>query len=144
MMQPVSSQRTHLDCLRLETHEPGYRIAGCTAARSGLCRTPRLKFVRHGRLIGLCGCWHSPFSGPLNAYWSQKPALKLKHASLKRRLQLFDTIITTSLLWGAESWTTTQQQRDELDALQRWTLRDFGTTLAPRRNMAGMAHTHPA
>ena len=26
-----------------------------------------------------------------------------------------DNFVTTSILWGAESWTTTQQRRDELD-----------------------------
>ena len=64
------------------------------------------------------------------AYWAQKPALSCKHAPLRKRLRLLDATVTTSLLWCCESWTTTKQQRDSLDVLQRWMVRDL---ISPKR-----------
>ena len=84
-----------------------------------------------GTMLTLDGCITTEIKHrrkkALSAFWAQKEALTTKHATLRRRLQLFHTTVTTTLLWGAESWTTTRQQRDSLDVLHRWMVREMMT-----------------
>ena len=56
-------------------------------------------------------------------FMEHKQELTGKHYSLNSRLKLFDAVITPTVLYGAECWTTTKHLEDILQTTQRKMLR---------------------
>ena len=56
-------------------------------------------------------------------FMEYKQELTGKHYSLNSRLQLFDAVITPTVLYGSECWTTTKYLEDILKTTQRRMLR---------------------
>ena len=67
------------------------------------------------------------FEAPLKAGWAKfsslLPLLAKKDASEARRLRLFDSTVSKSVLWCAETWKLTVKQKRKLRSTQRHMLR---------------------
>jgi hypothetical protein len=59
------------------------------------------------------------------------PLLRRRGTSLAKRLRLFETNVSKSMMWACESWTLTVKDKQRLQSVERAMLRRFA---GPRRN----------
>ena len=65
-------------------------------------------------------------------FWALKALLLNRHASVKRRLRLFDSTVGSCVLWCAQSWTPREDERRLLQTARRSMLRKIvGAARAP-------------
>ena len=63
--------------------------------------------------------------GKFHQIW---PLLARRHTDLNRRLRLFDSTVSKTMLWCCESWTLTVDEKRMLLTTQRAMLRRFAAT----------------
>ena len=87
-----------------------------------------------GTLVTLNGNSDAEFAARIAAGWAKfhhlLPLFKKRDANLRKRLRLFDTTVSKTVLWGCESWALTAKQKKFLRTTRRLMLRRFA---APRR-----------
>jgi len=91
-------------------------------------------FKALGTAFTLNGSTNAEFENRMQAAYGKFhqlwPLLQKKDANLKKRVQLFQAIVSQSALWCCESWTLSVAQKRHLRAVQRNLLRRF---VGPRR-----------
>ena len=95
---------------------------------------PDVGFKVLGTQWTLVGGIREEFSKRIGKAWSAFyaiwPLLKRRGTSLKKRLRVFDSSVTPVVLWCAQTWTLTSDQKRRLSTTQRDMLRRFA---GPRR-----------
>ena len=80
-----------------------------------------------GTIFTLNGNTHAEFQARLDAGWSKffslKRLLLKRDADVRKRLKLFNATISKTVLWCAESWKLTVEEKKRLRATQRSMLR---------------------
>lgn len=80
-----------------------------------------------GTMFTLNGKMEVEFKRRQDAAWAKfhelAPVLLKRDGNLKKRLQLFQSTVSQTLLWGSESWTLTVKQKRQLRSVQRNMLR---------------------
>ena len=120
----MNAQKCTNQCSKLRPH------GDCTL-RAGSLEFPIVSrdegFKILGTLFTLNGNLDVELERRQDAAWAKfhqlAPLLLRRDASLVKRLQLFQTTVSQTLLWGAESWTLTAKQKRQLRSVQREMLR---------------------
>ena len=80
-----------------------------------------------GRLIGFDHPHNAEIDNRIRVAWKRfmanKQELTSKSYTLRNRLRLFDSVVTSSMLYGSASWTLTQDLQSKLQRTQRKMLR---------------------
>eukprot|EP00973_Karenia_brevis_P077809 10812419-Karenia_brevis.AAC.1 len=77
-------------------------------------------FVVLGTKLTLSGRSSAELDARIAAAWGKFhqiwPLLKRRDASLRSRLQLFDSVVGQTALWCCESWVITKSEKQRLDS----------------------------
>ena len=116
----------------------GMDVPAGKALRAGQRQFPRSSCVDSfevlGTIVTINGNAHAEFANRLRAAWAKyrslRSLLQKRTASERKRLLLFESTVSKTALWCAESWKLTVAQMRKLRSTQR---RMFRTMVGPRR-----------